>query len=303
MKKLMFVTILIVLVFGLSSMVFADKYSDYITTAENSLLAEMYSDALINSRAALAEKNNGDGLAFYLQGRAYWALNNYQAACASWDNAFNPEFNLKNPDKYKTEIISLILNYVRWDLPVPNQASALFSYVQKFGGKTELLAQAKMDYGKRKLQTVKNREQALQYVGFVGQDLIDKVFPPIQTIVVFGPKPYTYADAYDQEHGQITTFQVGKDDVRVGDWLDITARPLDGGEFSGKEIGMWQGKEFDPPWLESKGGRIACRIEHLNDGGFLIISLCERKDLKVTVTVTRKITPGPNKHFLLATNL
>ena len=71
-----------------------------------------------------------------------------------------------------------------------------------------------------------------------------------------------------------------------------------GKEFSGDEIFKLQGANFKPPWIETKNGVYTHRIESLTDGGYFIISLGGRKDLEVTVTVTREIIPEPNWQLL-----
>ena len=103
--------------------------------------------------------------------------------------------------------------------------------------------------------------------------------------VVF-EKSYEMKDAYD-EYGQVRTFQAGKDDVKKGDKLEIIAKPKNGGEFSGTEIYIWRGGEFDPKWARTVNGYYSREIEQLDDGGFFVISLAKRDDISVTVRVTR----------------
>ncbi|MDD5554713.1 MAG: hypothetical protein PHU57_03775, partial [Patescibacteria group bacterium] len=102
-----------------------------------------------------------------------------------------------------------------------------------------------------------------------------------QTVVAF-EKSYDMKDAYD-EYGQIRTFQAGKDDVRKDDKLEIIAKLKNGEEFSGQEIGIWRGKEFNPKWAETVNGYYNKKIEELTDGGFFVISLAKRDDVVVTV--------------------
>ncbi|MDD5291105.1 MAG: hypothetical protein PHZ04_03240 [Patescibacteria group bacterium] len=295
-KKTIIFTMVMALLFGLSSVAFAEGYAEFMATARNSIRAEMYGDALSSAQKALEAKQNGDAEAFLLVGRAYWGLRNYESACKNWENAFR--FGIKNPEKYKVEIVNDILTTIRSASPNISEAKTFFNYAQKFGCPETTIAKEKMAYGKKKLLAVKNREEALVYVSFVGQDLIDKAFPPAQTVVVF-EKSYDMKDAYD-EYGQIRTFQAGKDDVRKGDKLEVIAKLKDGEEFSGQEIGIWRGKEFNPKWAETVNGYYNKKIEELTDGGFFVISLAKRDDVVVTVKISREIIPAPNRQLLVA---
>jgi hypothetical protein len=95
-------------------------------------------------------------------------------------------------------------------------------------------------------------------------------------------KPYTFADAFN-EYGQIDTFKFVDDGVNVGDRLEVIAKPIDGGEFSGKEVGIWRGEKFSPPWNMTVNGYYSSTVGSAPAGKIFMISLNSRKDLIVTV--------------------
>jgi len=294
MKRTIISAMAIALIFGLSSFTFADEYANLMTTAKNSLKAKMYGEARENAEKALALRQNGDPEAFALLGDIYFAQMAYDQAMKNWQNAFL--FKIKNPEKRKAEIVGNILAIIRSTSPGISEAKIFFNYAQEFGCSEATIAKEKMAYGKRKLLAVKNREEALAYTFFVGQDLIDKAFPPAQIVTVF-EKSYTFADAFN-EYGQIHTFKFVDDGVNVGDKVEVIAKPIDGGEFSGEEIGIWQGEKFDPPWDRTTNGYYSSIVEVAPQGKKFTISLCSRKDLRVLVRVTREVTPDPNRDFL-----
>ncbi|MFA4833686.1 MAG: hypothetical protein WC619_02445 [Patescibacteria group bacterium] len=106
-----------------------------------------------------------------------------------------------------------------------------------------------------------------------------------QPTLVF-EKPYTFADAFN-EYGQIDTFKFVDDGVNVGDKVEVIAKPIDGGGFSGEEVGIWQGEKFFPPWDMTVKGYYFTIIESAPKGNIFMISLNSRKDLGVTIRVTR----------------
>lgn len=109
--------------------------------------------------------------------------------------------------------------------------------------------------------------------------------PKPKPLVVF-EKTYTWADAISEE-GSFYSFEFGKEDVKIGDIIEITAQPLDGSDFSGNEIYLWKGEEFTSKWEESVNGRFLKKVENLPIGKKLGLSFYNRKDLKVVVRVAR----------------
>jgi len=295
-KKTIIFTMVMALILGLSSVAFAEGYAEFMATARNSIKAEMYGDALSSAQKALEAKQNGDAEAFLLVGRAYWGLRNYESACKNWENAFR--FGIRNPEKYKAEIVNDILATIRATSPDISKAKTFFNYAQGFGCPETTIAKEKIAYGKQKLLAVKNREEAIAFTSFVGQDLIDKAFPPAQIIIVF-EKPYTFADAFN-EYGQIDTFKFVDDGVNVRDKVEVIAKPIDGGKFSGEEVGIWRGEKFSPPWDMTVKGYYSTIIESAPKGNIFMISLNSRKDLGVTIRVTREVIPSPNRDFLVS---
>lgn len=108
-----------------------------------------------------------------------------------------------------------------------------------------------------------------------------------KTVTTFN-QTYTFADAVD-DYGQVDTIRFGKDDVKVGDVVSVTATLLGSSEFSGKEIAIILGKEFNPYYVLTENGKRTWPIEVVKPGKVLTISLRKRQDVEVRVMVTRKV--------------
>jgi tetratricopeptide (TPR) repeat protein len=145
---------------------------------------------------------------------------------------------------------------------------------------------------------------ALQYPGgqceslkakaarIVGEEKVSEVFPPAYMKVTF-EKTYTFDDSFN-EYGQIETIRYGVDDVKVGDKIEVIGKLKGSNTFSGQEIAIYRGKNFDPEWETTKNGYLSQPVEFLPVGKTYGISLGGRKDVQVTIRVTRHTTPKPN---------
>jgi len=132
----------------------------------------------------------------------------------------------------------------------------------------------------------------------VGDKIVQNVFPAAYTKVVF-EKIYTFEDAYDKEYGQIQTIKFGEDDVRIGDQIEVIAHIKGSDTFSGDEIWIWRGEEFNPMWVPTKNGYHSRPVETFESGKYFVISLGGRKDVEVKVRAKRKMTPPPPNIDLL----
>ena len=96
---------------------------------------------------------------------------------------------------------------------------------------------------------------------------------------------YTYADAFEKEHGQFYSFDYIADGIQRGDMIDVTALPIGKTQFEGDEVWVATG---DPshPWVPTVNGKYGIRVEHVGPGKFAM-SLGGRKDVKVEVKVIR----------------
>ncbi len=105
--------------------------------------------------------------------------------------------------------------------------------------------------------------------------------------VVF-EKTYSFTNAFELTYGQVKTIRFYKDDVRVGDQIEVITYLEDGGKFSGKEIGIWNGDLNNLEWATTKNGYYLESVNETQKGSFTI-SLAKRRDIKVIVRVKRKM--------------
>jgi tetratricopeptide (TPR) repeat protein len=300
-----------------------DKAKDYMK-------AGMYSEAVKLLEMRIKQKPT-DAESHYLLGTCFLNMGNYRGADERFDSVMRVE-----PQKYGSQIgkeyknaadkavsnrnllqaQSLYERGIKYD---PNLKEGAYDFYVQLGDQADsataarlyesalqytqgneerrkkvgcrLLKLAAKEYPGARCETLKK-----EAAGIVGQDLVDKVFPPAYMKVTF-EKTYTFDDAYDKAYGQINTIKFGYDDCKVGDQIEVIAEPLGGGKFTGKEIYIWRGKKFIPKWAKTENGYYTQSVQWLPpkaEGKFYVISLDKRKDVEVTVKVSRGVTPKPN---------
>ncbi len=131
----------------------------------------------------------------------------------------------------------------------------------------------------------------------IGNKIVQEVFPSPYMRTIF-EKKYTYADAFEKEHGQIYTIDYDADDIQVGDEINVIAKTIGSDSFTGDEIWIEQGKDFNPPWIETENGTKTINVNYVPKGKRFAISLGGRKDVEVSVTIKRKTIPGPDLELL-----
>lgn len=134
----------------------------------------------------------------------------------------------------------------------------------------------------------------------IGQEQVNEFFPGYQDVVIFEtPKPLTFSDAYEKEHGQISAIDFSLYPIQAGDLVVIIAKTVKMDKFTGDEIGICRGKNATPQWDETTNGYYSKTSERSISTGTFEVSLGGRKDVEVTVRVTRKVLQKPN-HVLIS---
>jgi len=124
----------------------------------------------------------------------------------------------------------------------------------------------------------------------LGKDTIEKIFAP--TVVFKTEKPLTWDDAFDKEHGDIAVFDLAKYPLQRDDAIILTSIMSNGQPFSGQEIKIYRGKNFDPEWYVTEKGRFKETVNiDYSDNGYYVIRIY-RKNIKVNVEVIRKSEPS-----------
>jgi tetratricopeptide (TPR) repeat protein len=121
------------------------------------------------------------------------------------------------------------------------------------------------------------------------------------SVVVF-EKTYTFDDAFENIHGQIRTIKFGKDNIRIGDQIEVVVQLKDGSKFRGKEIGIWNGDKNRLIWERTKNGYHS-EIVKETQKGIYTISLAKRRDITVVVRIQRKLAHKPIKDFSSANSV
>lgn len=111
---------------------------------------------------------------------------------------------------------------------------------------------------------------------------------PSYSIETILKKSFTFNDAYENKYGQIKALRYGNDNIRIGDRIEITTQLKNGAKFKGKEIGIWNGSKDNPKWIKTENGYYSETVRETRKNNF-IISLSKRKDIKVILTVNRKM--------------
>ena len=267
MKRTIISAMVMALIFGLSSLVFAEGYTDFMTTAKNSLKAKMYGDALSYAQKALEARQNGDAEAFALIGDIYFEQGVYGQAEKNWRNALT--FKIKNPTKFKANAAAKFFALGRSNLGNIQTAREFFNYATSFGYSSAEIAKTMKGYGENIIRQAKTREQGLKAVPYVGQDRVDAVFPEPRWETVFSR---TYPGQGPEKGGSIEeanfikTAQSGKD-YTLGDRIVI----------SGQSFFVHLGK-----WKECKE-RFEIINQSPNNGKFLYIAAEEGVEVKVEV--------------------
>jgi len=131
-----------------------------------------------------------------------------------------------------------------------------------------------------KAEEMKNNAMKL-----VGQAKVDEIFPSPRTEVVF-EKTYTVADADKNEN--IRTIEVGKDDLRKGDLIEVIGKLPDNRTYDVAEIEIFRGKNQNPKWVKTKEGYYSKKVEIYPPKGFFYIWMEKGLSITATVKVTGK---------------
>ena len=267
MKKITISAVVMALIFGLSGLVFAEGYTDFMTTAKNSLKAKMYGDALSYAQKALEARQNGDAEAFALIGDIYFEQGVYGQAEKNWRNALT--FKIKNPTKFKANAAAKFFALGRSNLGDIQTAREFFNYATGFGYSSQEIAKTMTGYGENIIRQAKNREEGLKAVPYVGQARVDAVFPEPRWQTVFSQ---TYIGKGTDGDNYIRTAQSRKD-YTLGDKIVI----------SGKAFLVLCGE-----W-EKHEGRTEIINHSQNSGKFLYIAA--ENGVEVTVEIQRFVQP------------
>ena len=222
-RTILFMTV-IALVLGLSNIVFASNYSEFMESAQNALKVGNSKTALEDASSALKLKKNADAKAYALIGDIRFGNKDYELAMKNWYNAI--QFKIKEPAEFKAKRAKQMFALGCSQLANLRAAIQFFSYAQRLGYPLSDIKKAKVNYGESILQSASNRKEALPAVPYIGQVKVDEVFPKIilQTVLTKTIPGVGLEDgdeikalARDQKFDGVLELQTGDKVVITGD--------------------------------------------------------------------------------------
>lgn len=272
MKRIIISVMVMALIFGLSGLIFAEGYTDFMTTAKNSLKAKMYGDALSYAQKALESRQNGDAEAFALIGNIYFEQGPYAHAQENWQNALT--FKIKDPAKFRANIAGKFYVLGKNNLGDIQTAREFFNYATSFGYSSAEITKMMTSYGENIIRLAKTREEGLKAVPYVGQARVDAVFPEPRWERVFSQ---TYIGKGPEKGG----------DIKKENFIKTVGKELKRGNklvISGKMFWFYDGS-----WKDYEG-----RFETINqapDFDSKFIYIAAEDGVEVTVEVQRFVQP------------
>lgn len=290
--------------------------SNNVKKANDFISAGMTSEAIYTLEAGIKEEPK-EHEAHWMLGKLYLERGSYSSAEERFNSAvlLKSSYKLelgsvykaaadtslaKNKPRQAVELFDMAMRYGSYDRQFyltagdrlsGNQAvdcyqrAALDNNLKDKAGKKILIMAVKDEYNREKFKKIGT--------DYLGQEFVEQVFPePYMKEYKIREKPFTIDDAF--QHSQIAVIDTEQFPLKEGDLIEIQAISKRMNGFEGKEIYIWKGKNFNPKWESTKNGYYKEKVQVEGKKGKYIISLDGRKDVEVTVKVSRKIYPEPN---------